>query len=138
VIYAIRAVSTEFIKFGRAANVGKRMETLSTGCPHELELVAVADWPDGQEKAVHLYLQDHCQRMEWFMDGIKAQEVIGWMRDRENGMRDLLRATRQLRKDWRDKPQKRVKPLIEDERKVWSATDKIRKQMANALLGGHA
>lgn len=63
-IYAIRAVGTEYIKFGKARSVGKRLAELETGCPHDLEIIAVADWPDEQEKSVHLYLESLAHRRE--------------------------------------------------------------------------
>ena len=78
-IYAIHAVGTPFIKFGRATSVGKRLKELETGSPHDLYIVAVADWPDGAEAAVHKYLEPQAERREWFRDGERTQQLINWM-----------------------------------------------------------
>lgn len=80
-IYAIRAVGTSFVKIGRAANVGRRMQELETGCPHELHLEASAPWPDGQETAIHAYLRPHCEKYEWFRDSDATARVLDWLND---------------------------------------------------------
>jgi hypothetical protein len=85
-IYAVRAVGTEFIKFGRANNLARRLKELETGCPYELDVLAVADWPDGQESAIHSYLSETRVKLEWFMDSARAQEVIGFLNDKEHGL----------------------------------------------------
>jgi hypothetical protein len=79
VIYAIQAVGTDFIKFGKANSVSKRLKDLEVGNPHELHIVGAADWPDGAETAIHKYLATQCERGEWFRDGELVQQVIGWM-----------------------------------------------------------
>ena len=86
-IYAIRAVGTKFVKIGRAGSVGKRLKELDTGCPHELHIEAVADWPDGQETAIHAYLARHSEKLEWFRDGDSTATVIAWMLEGESGLR---------------------------------------------------
>src|SRR5678816_3391319 len=80
-IYAIRALGTSYIKFGKAASVGKRLKELETGSPHELYIEAVADWPDEEERRIHRYLIDSYVRREWFEDGDGTNEVIGLLRD---------------------------------------------------------
>jgi hypothetical protein len=85
-IYAIRAVGTEFVKFGIADNVGNRLKQLDTGCPHELHIEALANWPNGHESAIHRYLRDHCEKFEWFRDSQRTQDVIAWMRDQAAGL----------------------------------------------------
>lgn len=89
-IYAIRAVGTEFIKFGRAGSVGKRLKELDTGCPYELEIMAVADWPDGAETAIHRLLEDANVKLEWFRATDKASLIVRWMQNLD-GL-DMLRA----------------------------------------------
>jgi hypothetical protein len=89
VIYAIRAVGTEFVKIGRAKSVGRRLKELDTGCPHELHIEAVADWPDEQETAIHFYLNDHCEKFEWFRDSDSTAKVIEWLRGGESGLRSF-------------------------------------------------
>jgi hypothetical protein len=56
-IYAIEAVGSGFIKFGKARSVGRRLKELETACPYDLHIIAVADWPDGAETALHLHLR---------------------------------------------------------------------------------
>lgn len=98
VIYAIRAVGTEYIKFGKANSVGKRLKGLETACPFELEVCAVADWPDGAELAVHLYLYNDRERGEWFRDGPMAREVMTWMVNGQAGL-ERLRAEIPIKAD---------------------------------------
>jgi hypothetical protein len=87
VIYAIRAVGTEFVKIGKAGSVGRRLKELETGCPYELHIEAVADWPDPQESAIHEYLRAHCQKFEWFRDSELTAKVIEWLQAGETGLR---------------------------------------------------
>jgi hypothetical protein len=89
VIYAIRAVGTEFVKIGKASSVGRRLKELDTACPHELHIEAAADWPDQQESAIHLYLKAHCEKFEWFRDSAQTIQVIGWLRAQEEGLRQF-------------------------------------------------
>jgi hypothetical protein len=42
VIYAIRAVGTEYIKFGRTESIRQRLKSLETACPHDLHVEALA------------------------------------------------------------------------------------------------
>lgn len=88
-IYAIEAVGSGFIKFGRATSVGKRLKELDTGCPHELNILAVANWPDAMEGAIHRYLQDSLEKLEWFRDGPEAQRVLECMKDTTAGLAKL-------------------------------------------------
>jgi hypothetical protein len=84
VIYAIRAVGTEFVKVGKAVSVGKRLKELETGCPFELHIEAVANWHDSEERRLHRYLEGCYVRGEWFRDSPRLEDVIRLMRD-ENG-----------------------------------------------------
>ena len=79
-IYAIRAAGTPYIKFGRASSVARRIREMETGCPHDLEVLASADWPDGIEKGIHAYLDDSWQRGEWYMDSDRTAQVIAWLK----------------------------------------------------------
>jgi hypothetical protein len=91
-IYAIRAVGTQYVKLGRAGSVGKRLRELDTGCPHELHIEAVADWPDSHESSIHLFLADHCEKLEWFRDSPQTAQVIKWLQQGESGLREFLNA----------------------------------------------
>ena len=88
-IYAIEAVGSGFIKFGRAKSVGKRLKELETACPHDLHIIAVADWPDGAETALHLHLRPMHERGEWFRDGPITREVLAWMLNGQAGLERL-------------------------------------------------
>jgi len=58
---------------------------LETGCPHELHIEAVADWPDEEERRLHRYLEASFVRGEWFEDGARVQGLIKLMQD-PNGL----------------------------------------------------
>lgn len=90
-IYAIRAVGTEFIKFGKANSVGRRLRELECACPHELTILVVADWPDGAESAIHRLLEPMAERGEWFRDGVITRDVISWMANGQAGLERLHR-----------------------------------------------
>lgn len=78
-IYAIRAVGTEFIKFGKSKNVGRRLINLECTCPLELEIMAIANWPDEAEKTVHKVLEQYWHKGEWFIDSDTTKLVIKCM-----------------------------------------------------------
>lgn len=65
-IYAIRAVGTEFIKFGRAEDVQERLRQHQCSNPHKLELIVAGDWPDEEERKILDYLNPVRVRGEWF------------------------------------------------------------------------
>ena len=76
-IYAIEALGSGFVKFGYSgAGVNERLNTMQTGCPYELVVRAVAEWPSDTEFAIHLHLSEEHERGEWFRLGPKAQAVI--------------------------------------------------------------
>lgn len=91
-IYAISAVGTEYIKFGRATSIGQRLRELDTGCPHELNVLATAQWQDGAERAIHRLLAGHRAKGEWFSDCDTARQIIEWMWRGEDGLKDLRAA----------------------------------------------
>lgn len=76
-IYAIRALGTDFIKFGKAKDVGKRYNDIQSTSPFELRIEAIADWPDYMERAIHKLLS---LRGEWFSDSPLTQEALEWLR----------------------------------------------------------
>lgn len=91
-IYAIEAIGSGFIKFGKAKSVGRRLGELDTSCPHELTILAVADWPDwpdGAETAIHKYLEPMHAKGEWFKDSQITREVIAWMVNGAAGLERL-------------------------------------------------
>ncbi len=91
-IYAIRAVGTGFIKFGRVdhgLNLDRRLKGLQIGCPFALEVVVTGPGGKDEENKIHNYLIRaglHHQG-EWFKEGPAADDVISHMRV---GLRGLL------------------------------------------------
>ena len=92
-IYAIRATGTQFIKFGKARSVGKRLVEIQSSSPFELFIEVVADWPNIAEKAIHSYLEPMFERGEWFRDGLITRNVMQWMTIGEDGLHFLQRET---------------------------------------------
>lgn len=95
-IYAIQAVGTQYIKFGKANSVGKRLNQLETCCPHDLHIEAVADWPDAEERKIHEYLKECLVRREWFTQCEKTAQIVQMMRDREMGLKNWRKAYQSL------------------------------------------
>ena len=78
-IYAIRAVGTDYIKFGYAkGSVERRLRTLQTGCPLPLEVVAVAKGDHCTETWIHwrLFKAKAHHRGEWFKDCDEVKKII--------------------------------------------------------------
>lgn len=103
-IYAIRAVGTEFIKFGVAASARKRLEMLQTGCPHELQLLASRAGDRETENYIHVrLLKANCHhRGEWFRSCLETKAIIKEMKERAlkpnvAGVLELRIANRKLK-----------------------------------------
>lgn len=78
-IYAIRAVGTEYIKFGYVKrDVERRVKFLQTGCPLLLELVAKCEGEQSVETWIHwrLFKAKAHYRGEWFKDCDEAKKII--------------------------------------------------------------
>ena len=83
-IYAIGAVGTEYIKFGYAQNVQKRLNQLQTACPMDLCLLASCKGSQRTEHGIHARLiaaKAH-HRGEWFRNCAETQSIIENMKDR--------------------------------------------------------
>lgn len=87
-IYAIRCSATGHIKFGKARNAWRRLNTLQIGNPGPLCLIAVADWPDSEEFKIHAYLEPEWIRGEWFSRNEHAERIISYLRDGQQGLDD--------------------------------------------------
>jgi hypothetical protein len=81
-IYAIRALGTNYIKFGYTNNVAKRLSTMQTGCPVDLMLLASCSGDRKTEAWLHLRLlrAKAFQRGEWFNDCEEARQIIEEMK----------------------------------------------------------
>lgn len=104
-IYAMKCES--WIKFGRSCNsVHARLREIRVANPHEVELIAQADWPDEEEELIHVHLTQQHHRGEWFNDGEEAREVIRLMLDQEglSKWRALTAEKRKIKKPAQDFP----------------------------------
>jgi hypothetical protein len=70
---------------------------LQISTPFQLKMIAEADWPDAEERAIHSFLDASHHRGEWFRRGREAELVIGLMRDGQRGLDEWLRRSRQRR-----------------------------------------
>lgn len=86
-IYAIRANGTPYIKFGYTSeiNVRDRLGQLQTGCPYELEMVAVGMGGALEEAEIHATLEiaGKRHRGEWFIHSEATKAAIQWILDRK-------------------------------------------------------
>lgn len=77
-IYAIQAGLNGPIKLGRAVDPAKRLQTLQTGHPEVLRLLAVE--PCGNDEEAEKTLHQHCAafrlRGEWFMPHGRVLETV--------------------------------------------------------------
>jgi hypothetical protein len=85
VIYAIRAVGTQFVKFGftSEADVRKRIDSMQTGCPHELKAIAFGPGDRELEHKIHWRLRGagaH-HRGEWFIYCEETEKIIWEIRE---------------------------------------------------------
>lgn len=81
-LYAIRAIGTEFIKFGvTSGSCEKRLRFLQCGCPFELKLEAYCLGGRELETAIHYRLckAKAWHRGEWFRDCDEARKIIAEM-----------------------------------------------------------
>ena len=84
-IYAIRAIGTEYVKFGYTgeAEAKSRLRDLQVGSPHELQLIASGPGELALERKIHRRLKkagEHV-RGEWFTYGKEAYKIVWEIRD---------------------------------------------------------
>jgi len=65
-IYFVESPDGTAIKIGKAADVPNRLSMLQTGNHERLKLLAVLNWPDAYEQALHLQWAHLRVRGEWF------------------------------------------------------------------------
>ena len=79
-IYAIRAVGTDYIKIGYTTEdlLRTRLSTLQIGCPFELELIAAGPGTISEEQQIHVLLTAAGRyfRGEWFVSSPETDQVI--------------------------------------------------------------
>ena len=84
-VYLIKCINKDgFIKIGVARNVQSRLETMQTGCPYELKILAsIKCMSKGQaygiERSLHYLFGRDRVRGEWFrkVSMKKAHEALG-------------------------------------------------------------
>ena len=97
-IYAIRAVGTQYVKIGYTDHwdAKVRLDTLQTGCPYDLELVAFGLGSKASEKRLHRYLtiaRRH-HKGEWFKWSQEVERVVAWIKDHAYKLPSIPRAVR--------------------------------------------
>lgn len=76
-VYAIKSISTNFVKIGYSKDPQKRLADLSTASPTPLELIAIIPGSMSDEKALHNRFADYRANGEWFsLDGPVLQWVL--------------------------------------------------------------
>ena len=103
VIYAIRAVGSEYVKIGISTKSGMgRIADMQTGCPFELVLIAEADWPHSEERRIHAHLKrlGRHARGEWFQRGGETDKLIDLLRDGHTGLEAWIKRSRYSRRKW--------------------------------------
>lgn len=81
VIYAIHALGTDFVKFGKASHVGRRLSGLQTSSPFELRLLASANWPNYAESQIFRLAKRERVRGEWYRLGRLSINIISLMKE---------------------------------------------------------
>jgi len=81
-VYFIEA--GEFIKIGYSSNVGKRMDELSTGCPHDFKLLHDTPGDRELEADMHKRFRHLRARQEWFR---KDPELLAYIKDLKTSRR---------------------------------------------------
>ena len=77
-IYIIAAAGSPFVKIGKSRGIG-RLDDLQVGCPYQLAYLAIADWPDSDEKKIHRVLRHSRERGEWYRRGVDVDRLINHM-----------------------------------------------------------
>lgn len=81
VVYVLRAVGSGHFKIGfsqSADGIRRRIESLRTGCPFPIELVAHRSGTSGDEYAAHVALAKWRSHGEWFEP---SPAVLQWVAD---------------------------------------------------------
>jgi len=76
VIYFIGTEDGHSIKIGYADDPRARLDTLQTGCPQRLALLAYMDGGPHEERALHKRLAAHRIRGEWFKPNPELDEIM--------------------------------------------------------------
>ena len=83
VIYFIQVGHDGPIKIGKAVDPEKRLQTLQTGTPETLRLLAVIPGDRTREAEIHRHLKAHRQRGEWFAANAEVLGYVAGLRDIE-------------------------------------------------------
>lgn len=66
-LYLVQAEESRRVKIGWSADVYTRLDSLRTGSPERLRLIAVLDVPRSEEKLIHDRLGQYRVHGEWFL-----------------------------------------------------------------------
>lgn len=100
-IYILRTknITPSYLKVGYTnRDINKRIKSIQTGCPFELELVEIKRGSKDKEKQIHSLLAGHKSKIrgEWFHDNV---EVRGLLRIREPGQPEEAKEYSDRQKD---------------------------------------
>lgn len=107
VVYFLHAVGTPFVKIGCTDNLPKRLNSLQSGCPFELEPVALLAGYLELERKLHRRFERRRFRREWF---VLNGDMMGFIR--KNGGKQITSIPKSFSpEDWTDnwsgRPRKR-------------------------------
>lgn len=82
-LYIIQSDVTGAIKVGRSSNPARRLDSLQTGSPHRLRLLAWYEGKGDEERKIHRLLMRHRLKVdgEWF-DHECLASLPGWIYER--------------------------------------------------------
>lgn len=81
-IYFIRTKSMPLVKIGISKNPDERLWNLSSSCPFDVELVAVAWGDEKTERDLHAVLAPYRFRCEWYLLAQPIQKLIHYLKQR--------------------------------------------------------
>jgi hypothetical protein len=84
-VYFIEAVGTPFLKIGYSERPYERLRSLRTGCPVEVQMLAVAGALRSQEQKFHRLFAPTRIRGEWFIRSPEIDHAIEWANSYNGG-----------------------------------------------------
>jgi len=97
-VYFIAAVDAGKIKIGKTVDIEKRLATLRTMSPVDIELVCTIDYDEGLERRIHEHLKEYRANGEWFY---ADQPVLDFIRGyRTNGIRWVVDRVGDAHNSW--------------------------------------
>lgn len=101
-VYFIGDLSIGYVKVGYSQSLKLRLDSLQTGCPFPLKVLAVIRAPSRVESAIHRYLDEWRSIGEWFhasptvlhlvelaRSGVLERIVAEWLKDKQAERLDI-------------------------------------------------